>query len=696
MDVVSSFRDFDRLLKAGSMNLNTIAISLIQLNPENDDELKVFHENLFQYSKRAPDVMEAIMSEACEEAGALLGKSAELRKEGIVKLGKLLEKAMELSEEGLLEEDKEERKEEANQMPLKEGSKMFTLSEEFDADLYAEFVVESTECCNAAEAAILDWEKDPNNQELLNTIFRSFHTIKGTSSFINLNCIKDIAHQAESILVKVRDGQDSFTAAHADIALKSLDIIKIILGRMKSSGPGQQIELPAGYDDLLALLGNFIAEVKKSKTDMRADKPQAEAPEEQKAQKEPEIFANKSASSSLPEWTPESTVRVKIDRLDKLLDTVGELVIAHTMVAQDEFIAGGKNHELNKKISHTGKIVRELQDLSMVLRMVPLKGTFQKMARLARDLSQKHGKMVNFITEGEDTEIDRSMVDMIADPLIHLIRNAVDHGIEDPREREQKGKAKESCIYLTAGRAEGSIVIKIGDDGRGLDRQKIVARAVEKGLIESAERMSDQEVWQFIFQPGFSTAEKVTEVSGRGVGLDVVRQAVEDLRGRIEVQSAKDRGSTFIMRFPLTLAITDGMIIKVGSQQYVLPTLNIHKAIKPKEEDISTVNRRAEMLILRDEVLPIFRLHRLFNISDAQTSIADGLLIVIGEGNQRCALFVDDLLSQTQVVTKSLGKGIEKVPGIAGGAIMSDGMVGLILDVSGIIEMSRQQSNAIP
>ena len=397
------------------------------------------------------------------------------------------------------------------------------------------------------------------------------------------------------------------------------------------------------------------------------------------------------AAGQTPDHLIESTVRVKIDRLDKLLDTVGELVIAQTMVGQDELIINRKYHELNKKISQAGKIVRELHDLSLILRMVPLKGTFQKMARLARDLSQKNGKKVNFITEGDETEIDRNMVDMVADPLVHLIRNAVDHGIETTEERHKIGKSSESKICLTAGHAEGSIILTVWDDGRGLNRQKIVDRAIARGLIDSDERMTDQEVWQMIFQPGFSTVEEVTEISGRGVGLDVVRRAVERLRGRIEVQSSEGQGCAFIMRMPLTMAITDGMVVKVGSQRYILPTVNIQKAVRPEESDIRTVNQRAEMFSFIDEQLPVFRLHRLFDIPDAQTQLTSGLLVVISEGPQRCALFVDDLLTQTQVVTKSLGYGAENTPGVAGGAIMGDGTVGLILDAAGIIELARQR-----
>jgi two-component system, chemotaxis family, sensor kinase CheA len=670
------------------MNLNHLAISLIQLDPENLSDLDEFKKSLILTQKKTRGRLKDILGQACAEIEAWLNQGPESRQAGIIRLGELLEEAMELSG-GTPSVEKPTPP--GAVLPKKMESLNVTLSNEFDADLLNEFIVESMECCNLAESAILDWEKNPNNQELLNTIFRGFHTIKGTSSFINLDCVKDLAHQAESMLVRVRDGEENFTRGHADLSLKSLDLIKSILQRMKSSGPGQQVELPLGHEELLEDLRNFISGTRDQKSnDLSAEPAAKPVSGEGLARKEGEASSEQPMATSVAtDQAAESTVRVKIDRLDKLLDTVGELVIAQTMVGQDEMIVAGKNRELNKKISHAGKIVRELQDLSMILRMVPLKGTFQKMARLARDLSQKNGKKVNFIIEGDEIEIDRNMVDMVADPLVHLIRNAIDHGIETPEERLRIGKSEDARIYLTACHAEGSIMLTVLDDGRGLNRQKILDKAMARGLIDSAERITDREVWQMIFQPGFSTAEQVTEVSGRGVGLDVVHQAVEALRGRIEVQSTEGEGCSFIMRLPLTMAITDGMVVKVGSQRYILPIANIHKAVRPEESDIHTVNQRAEMLLFRDEVLPVFRLHRLFDISDAQTELTSGLLVVIGEGKQRCALFVDDLLTQTQVVTKLLGKGLNDVPGVAGGAIMSDGTVGLILDTSGIISMAR-------
>lgn len=689
------------------MNINNLAISLIELDPENLSDLEAFKQNLFAAKKKARGHLKEILGQACADIENWFDRDLEERKAGINRVGDFLEKAMEL---GTAASSAKPKKSETAG-PKKTESLKFTISGDFDSDLLNEFIVEGMECSNMAESAMLEWENNPDNRDLLNTIFRGFHTIKGTSSFINLDCIKDVAHLAESMLVKVRDGQETFTRGHADMSLKSLDMIKSVLDRMKSSGPGLEIELPSGYQEMLDSLKDFISGKRDAKAQNVSAAPSAKPalqpvipqpdepvvkPEykERISRKEVETPADKSQFiNQAQDQVAESTVRVKIDRLDKLLDTVGELVIAQTMVGQDELIMDGRHRDFSKKVSHAVKIVRELHDLSMILRMVPLKGTFQKMARLARDLSFKNGKMVKFIIEGEDIEIDRNMVDMVSDPLIHLIRNAVDHGIEIPEERRRVGKSETGQIRLTANRAEGSILLTVWDDGRGLHRKKIVDKAISRGLIDSAERMTDQEILQMIFLPGFSTAEKVTEVSGRGVGLDVVHQGVEALRGRIEVQSTEGQDCSFIMRMPLTMAITDGMVVKVGSQRYILPIANIQKAIKPVESDIHTVNQRAEMLDFRGEMLPVFRLHRLFDVQDAQTELTAGLLVVIGEGQQRSALFVDDLLAQTQVVTKLLGKGINNVPGVAGGAIMSDGTVGLILDAAGIIGMARQRIN---
>jgi two-component system chemotaxis sensor kinase CheA len=373
---------------------------------------------------------------------------------------------------------------------------------------------------------------------------------------------------------------------------------------------------------------------------------------------------------------------------------VGELVIGHSMVVQDETVNSGNYLELQRKVSHTDKIVRQVQDLSMSMRMVQLKATIGKIARLVRDLARRRETTINFVPIGEDTEIDRNMVDLINDPLVHLVRNAVDHGIEPPHERERNGKPREGTLLLKAYHSGGNIVVEISDDGRGLDRNKIIEKAISKGLIQPGQNMSDSEIINLIFQPGFSTADKVTDISGRGVGLDVVRKAVETLRGRVDVSTELGKGCTFSVRLPLTMAITDGMLVKVGNQRYILPTINIDMSFRPNVEALSTIVGRGEIVVFNGKVLPIFRLHRLFNIKDAVEDPTRGLLIIIGEGNQRCALLVDELVGQQQVVAKPLGDGIGKVQGIAGGAILGDGQVGLILDPQGIAVLARQTSDS--
>jgi two-component system chemotaxis sensor kinase CheA len=370
---------------------------------------------------------------------------------------------------------------------------------------------------------------------------------------------------------------------------------------------------------------------------------------------------------------------------------VGELVISHSMVAQDGTVRDGRHQDLARKTSQVGKIVRELQDLSMSLRMVPLKPAFQKVTRLVRDLAAKGGKKVFLETFGEDTEIDRNMVDVIRDPLVHMVRNAVDHGIETPPERIAAGKTEEGTITLSAHHSGGSVVVELRDDGRGLNKQKIVDKAIKSGLIESAAGMSDSEIYNLIFRPGFSTAEQVTEVSGRGVGMDVVRRNIEMLRGRVDISSEPGKGCCFKMVLPLTMAITDGMLVQVGEERYIIPTVNIVKTFQPQREMLSTVAGKGEMVLMRGELLPLYRLHRMLSIDGATTDPTEGLLVIIAVGDTKYGLLVDELLGQQQVVAKSLGKGIGKVLGISGAAILGDGRVGLILDGSETASLARHE-----
>jgi len=320
--------------------------------------------------------------------------------------------------------------------------------------------------------------------------------------------------------------------------------------------------------------------------------------------------------------------------------------------------------------------------------MIPIKQTFQRMSRLVRDLAKSSGKSVSVELIGEDTEIDRNMVDEIYNPLVHMIRNSVDHGLETPEDRIKLGKSEKGLIQLKAYHRGGNIVIEITDDGRGLDKNKILQKALKNGMIQSEEGLTDQEIYKFIFLPGLSTAEKVTDVSGRGVGMDVVRQAIEKLRGKIEIESSVGVGTTFITRFPLTLAIIDGMIVKVGAESYILPTISIRQALRPTREAYTNIVDKGEMIDAMGHLMPLLRLYKIFNIEPKHREPWDGIVVVVdSESGSKC-LLIDEIVGKAEVVVKSLGEGLKNIKGLAGGAILGDGRIGLIIDIEGLFDLS--------
>lgn len=555
---------------------------------------------------------------------------------------------------------------------------------EADAELVNEFVSESNEYVAAAEQALLVLEENPGDRPALDTVFRAFHTVKGVAAVLGFATVADFAHRAESLLTPIRDGRVRFGSEYATLSLRAVDMIRSLVGRTAATLQGQTFALPDGYAELMEALEHperIAADARPS----REPRPAADA-----------RLAGEQATAVAPAVHPtagtaEAWVRVRTDRLDQLMDIVGELVIAHAMVAADGRVTTDQSRDLARKVAHAGKTVRELQDLSLSLRMVPLRATFQKMTRVVRDTARRVGKRVELVTDGEETEIDRKLVDALADPLVHMVRNAVDHGIEPQDQRLRAGKPAAGTVRLFAYHAGGNVVVELSDDGRGLDRDQLIARAIEKGLIESADGLSDQDVFQLIFEPGFSTAAAVTDVSGRGVGMDVVRRAIESLNGRVDISSVKGRGTTFSVRIPLTLAITDGMLVRVGGERYIVPSSNIRITIRPEPSCLKTVAGRGELVILRGEAIPMFRLHRIFGVDGAVEDPTRGLVVIVGENEGCSALLVDDLLGKQQVVTKSLGEFIGKVPGVSGGAILGDGRVGLILDPAGLTALARQQ-----
>jgi two-component system chemotaxis sensor kinase CheA len=385
-------------------------------------------------------------------------------------------------------------------------------------------------------------------------------------------------------------------------------------------------------------------------------------------------------------------VRVDADRLDLLVDTIGELVIAEAMISQSRALRESDSLELPRNLDHLDKICRELQQIGMSLRMVPVRPTFQKMARLVRELARKSDREIEFTMVGDDTELDKSVVDKIGDPLVHMLRNAVDHGIEsDPRERIEAGKSAAGHVVLRAFHKGGNIVIEVEDDGRGLDREAILAKAVERGLVKDGASLADREIFSLIFEPGFSTAKQVTDVSGRGVGMDVVRRNVEELRGTVEVSSVPGRGTTIRFKLPLTLAIIDGMVVIAGGERYIIPTLNVVRLVRPDSGDYCTVLDRGEMIDFEGELIPLVRIHRLFGVRNAHERVSEGVVIVVESDGRRLGLLTDDLIGQQQIVIKTLGNQVQGTEGLAGGAIMSDGNVALIMDIAGLVKLAHAE-----
>jgi two-component system chemotaxis sensor kinase CheA len=593
-----------------------------------------------------------------------------------------------------------------------------------DLDLMAEFINESTDLIQNAEEALLSLEHDPGDVEAVGKVFRAFHTVKGTSAFLELSLIAEFGHHAETLLSRVREGEIRYSGGYADLSLQGLDMIKALVEAVKRALGGEPLLKPTGYDELLAVLKNpeaaGISEEQEAPSARigdilvaqgKVDRGQIEQALTEHPAEKLGVALVKSQAASVADvgqalrtqnqmrgggQAVEASVRVSTQRLDRLIDMVGELVIAHSMVAQDARVVDGRSHGLAKKVVHTTKIVRGLQEISMSMRMVELKATFSKMARLVRDVSRKLGKNVNFITEGEDTEIDRNLVDIINDPLLHMVRNAVDHGVETPEERRAAGKPEQGTVKIAAYHSAGSVVVEISDDGKGLDRNVIIAKGKERGLISNApdfddRSLSDRDVFNMIFEPGFSTAKVVTDVSGRGVGMDVVKRNIELLRGQVEIKAELGRGSVFKMSLPLTLAIIDGMVIRVGRETYVIPTISIIRSVKPAPGDVSSVFQQGEMLLLQGNLIPLYRMSQIFGIADAQADLSEAIVVVVEDEGRRSGLVIDELVGRQQVVIKSLGETMQNIPGISGGAIMPDGRVGLILDVGGLLRFATPE-----
>ena len=444
---------------------------------------------------------------------------------------------------------------------------------------------------------------------------------------------------------------------------------------------------------------NTKAEIKDDKQEEPADATAAseEAPKEEvKTESKPAetpAAQNNQAAPAAPKASKvqaPSTVRVDTRKLDSLMNLIGELVIAQSRIMQLTQSLDIDNG-LKEAVSSMDRTSRQIQEEVMNIRMMPIGPIFNQFHRYVRDLNLELHKEVKLVLKGESTEIDKNMLEQLSDPLKHMIRNSMDHGIEKTKEeRIARGKPEYGTITMSAAHQEGHVVIEVADDGNGLNKEKIFKKAVERGLLSKDGKYSDIEIFRTIFAPGVSTADKVTDISGRGVGMDVVRANVEKMKGKIEIKSTEGQGSTFIVKLPLTLAIIEGITFALGAQIYIMPLISIIEQIKVKNEQVKPFEGKGEMIKIREEYLPLIRLHKVFEIDTQVENIEDGIVVVVEAGYRKCAIFVDELLDQQQVVIKSLDSAFDKHAGIAGGTILGDGRIALIIDIQGLVNMSLQ------
>lgn len=542
--------------------------------------------------------------------------------------------------------------------------------DQVDDELFNDFLNESREYIDSLESNIIELEKHPTNAKIINEIFRPFHTIKGVSSFMGLKKLNNISHETENALDMARNGKLKITGDVISVILKAIDLIKKIISNLSPEDRTERIT-DAEIEKLTALLKGIQSDqpLTSESPDVIIQMPEVEEPEQETSDNE----KNKKQDDS---------IRIKTEKLDYLIDTVGELVISYNLIREDKNIMAIYDHEFIKKISQLNRVISDLQKASMALRMIPIGNTLQKMKRVIRDYTAQNNKAINLILEGEETEIDRNIVDSLYDPLVHMIRNSCDHGIESEAERVALGKPKEGTVTLSAYHKGNSLVIDVVDDGKGLDKKRIYEKALEKNLIKKEDPISDDQIYKLIFHPGFSTVEKITKVSGRGVGMDVVQSAIKNLGGCVEISTEPDMGSTFRLIFPLTLAIIEGMMVRVEDQLYIIPIGNIQRSLKPTKNILNCVFGKGETLSLGEKLIPIVRLNRKFKLGKNTTDLCEALLIIIQNGSREFALAVDQLLGIQSVVVKSLGEKFKSLEGVSGATIMGDGRVGLILDVS--------------
>lgn len=578
-----------------------------------------------------------------------------------------------------------------------------TLPSYLNMDDFSEFLSLQGDALARIETLLLDIEKNSQDQNAQGELKRLFHTTKGEAGFLGLIDVERICHKAEDLieserfidhvdtLFSVKDWLESTFAVYSGQTPPTPpDPVDQMVRRLKerpSTMPPDvsppSVETSRQTDADPTSVPKEIPSLPLA-TDLQSDTPSVPPPD----------------AVSSPISKIAASIHVDAQKLDRLVEMIGEISIAESMVTQSPELSQNASPELLRAMNILHKTTRELQSLGLSLRMIPLKSTFQRMERVVRDLSKKTGKQIHFKMSGEGTELDKNIVDRLSDPLIHLIRNCVDHGVEsDSQSRVKMGKPEAATISLRAFQKGGFLYIEVTDDGKGVDRNRLLEKAKAAGLLPEAFELSPQTtetLLDLIFHPGLSTAKVVTDISGRGVGMDVVKKSIDACKGKVSIASLTGKGTTCTIKLPLTLSIIDGLVVRVADEQYVIPTLSVVTSLKVTKRSLSNVFENAEMLDALGELMPLFRLSTLFKLKGKTAEAPwEGIVVVVEDGGRKTALLADELIGKQNTVIKSLGPGMEDVQGVSGATIMSDGRVSLILDIGGIVALSHKKSGDI-
>lgn len=544
-----------------------------------------------------------------------------------------------------------------------------------DPELARTFVAETLDHLGSIEASVLALEHAADDTALINEVFRPFHSLKANAAALGMTGVEMLAHRVETLLDSARSGALRLGDAEVELVLAATDLliqmVRDVDGRLRGA-PGE---------DFTARQASVVAALEQAAAPGRTHTPADHGNHD---------MAHVTTAATAGAGEP-ARIKVDVRKLDSLVDLVGELAIVQAMVQQDPDLKGVRNERLHRNLAQLHRITADLQRGSIAMRLVPVRQMFQRMGRLVRDLARKSGKPIELTVAGDDIELDRNVVEELSDPLMHMLRNSIDHAIEDAATRQRQGKPAHGRLSLHAFQEGASVVIAVADDGCGLDSEKLRRKAVERNLLDPAAAPSDAELHMLVFHPGLSTAETVTELSGRGMGMDVVRRNVERLRGRIEIQTERGVGTKFLIRLPLTLATIEGLVVRVGSQRFVLPTFSVREAVRSASHHVHDVPGHGWRIEIRNELLPLARLADLFDIADADSGPDAGIAVILDDGPQRLAMLVDQLLGKQEIVIKPLGDLVNGVRGVSGGAILADGRVSLILDAGGLMQVYRDR-----